>query len=36
MIIDVPPNPTLAPVRPDARIGITATIISPTAPINIM
>ena len=26
MIIDVPPNPTLAPVRPDARIGITATV----------
>jgi hypothetical protein len=35
-MIDVPPNPTLAPKIPDAKIGITATIISPIAPIKII
>ena len=34
MISDVPPKDTLAPNIPLKNIGIIATIISPTAPIN--
>ena len=36
MMIEVPPNPTEAPAKPFAKIGIIETIIRPIAPIKIM
>ena len=36
MISDVPPKDTSAPKAPEKKIGTTATIIRPTAPIKIM
>ena len=36
MMMDVPPNETLAPNTPLKKNGTTATIVSPAAPINII
>ena len=36
MMIEVPPNDTLAPNRPLKTNGITATIVRPTAPMKMI